>query len=726
MKFALLFTVLSLLLLVNVAYAETGLVAHWKFDESSGITASDSSGNGITGTVSGASWVTGKSGNALSFSVVNDYVLVSDNDKITFSNGNFTVEGWFKLSQNHQAGSSNKWVLLKNGEYGLYLNGGNGNLQFYFSDSYQSSAKNTWDANTWYHVAGVHSTDGSWKIYVNGVADASGSKSYFTTASSCSFDIGNFLGCSYAHDNFVGAIDEVKLYSKPLTSTEILTEYQSLANVTQPADTTPPTVSITHSPSSPTTNDNITITATASDNIGISSVSIHVDNSNVKTCNSSPCSYNALYSAGSHTYYANATDTSGNVGRDPTSGTKSFTVTSVIDTTPPIISIISPINGSLVVTNLMNLNIETNENAICGYKYDAVSFNKSIVGTSVVFANGTFPNMLTTGSKSHSQQINLENNFTYTVTFNCTDSSGNSKKAILTFQVSFTQTTVATCPVCPSSSSWSACVDNFSTRTNYYCNVSTNYQCQSYTETAGCVIANITPVNACAGGWINVYSVKSNEILYSNPNNVTLTDLKIFGSDGKTFSGVPTLSAGGIASTSWTRGLNYSVIVRGICQSTATVEGKCELGQTCWEKSTNISCTVDSECSTLVCPQVIGSDTPRCISNVCQCGAKLVDKTVLLEILIQLETLKTSFVSLNNSATSLLKYYTSVNDTLNAEKWKNVTALFGDGVNSITDIQNYIDTVKDAPTQVDIQNVKNKIGNVLAIVDKIIRVILSG
>ena len=91
-----------------------------------------------------------------------------------------------------------------------------------------------------------------------------------------------------------------------------------------------------------------------------------------------------------------------------------------------------------------------------------------------------------------------------------------------------------------------------------------------------------------------------------------------------------------------------------------------------------------------------------------------------------METLKTSFVSLNNSATSLLNYYISVNDTFSVEKWTNVTILFGDGVNSITDIQNYVNTVKDAPTQLDIQNIKTKIGNVLVIVDKIIRVILSG
>ena len=41
-------------------------VAHWKFDETSGTSASDSSGNGRTGTlVNGPIWTAGKVGNAL-------------------------------------------------------------------------------------------------------------------------------------------------------------------------------------------------------------------------------------------------------------------------------------------------------------------------------------------------------------------------------------------------------------------------------------------------------------------------------------------------------------------------------------------------------------------------------------------------------------------------------------------------------------------------------------
>lgn len=53
------------------------LVGHWKLDESSGTTASDSSGNDNAGALAhGSVWTAGKIGNAISFDGVNDYVDV--------------------------------------------------------------------------------------------------------------------------------------------------------------------------------------------------------------------------------------------------------------------------------------------------------------------------------------------------------------------------------------------------------------------------------------------------------------------------------------------------------------------------------------------------------------------------------------------------------------------------------------------------------------------------
>ncbi|GAF82240.1 unnamed protein product, partial [marine sediment metagenome] len=50
------------------------LVAYWEFDEGSGNTVHDSSGHDYDGTIYGATWTTGHSGDALDYDGVNDYV----------------------------------------------------------------------------------------------------------------------------------------------------------------------------------------------------------------------------------------------------------------------------------------------------------------------------------------------------------------------------------------------------------------------------------------------------------------------------------------------------------------------------------------------------------------------------------------------------------------------------------------------------------------------------
>jgi len=50
-------------LLLNASAQSAGPVAHWKFDEGSGTTAADSSGNGNTGTLlNSPTWTTGRVG----------------------------------------------------------------------------------------------------------------------------------------------------------------------------------------------------------------------------------------------------------------------------------------------------------------------------------------------------------------------------------------------------------------------------------------------------------------------------------------------------------------------------------------------------------------------------------------------------------------------------------------------------------------------------------------
>src|SRR4029078_1962989 len=74
-----------------------GLVAAYSFDAGTGTTLADNSGLANTGTISGASWATGKNGGALAFDGVNDWVTVPDTASLDLSTG-MTIEAWVRPS----------------------------------------------------------------------------------------------------------------------------------------------------------------------------------------------------------------------------------------------------------------------------------------------------------------------------------------------------------------------------------------------------------------------------------------------------------------------------------------------------------------------------------------------------------------------------------------------------------------------------------------------------
>ncbi|HYS55922.1 MAG TPA: Ig-like domain-containing protein [Thermoanaerobaculia bacterium] len=113
-------------------------------------------------------------------------------------------------------------------------------------------------------------------------------------------------------------------------------------------DTTPPTTSITAPASGAIVSGTTTVTASASDNVGVTRVEFYLDNVLQSTSTASPYqwSWNTTTSAnGSHNLNSKAYDAAGNIG---TSTTVTVTVSNVADTTPPTTSITAPANGATV------------------------------------------------------------------------------------------------------------------------------------------------------------------------------------------------------------------------------------------------------------------------------------------------------------------------------------------------------------------------------------------
>lgn len=86
-------------------YAEEGgLLSHWAFDEGTGSVVHDSSGNKMDGNVTGAAWVEGKTGKALSFKGTPEdgqFVEILFGKILKLADTSFTVTMWMKTSDGH-------------------------------------------------------------------------------------------------------------------------------------------------------------------------------------------------------------------------------------------------------------------------------------------------------------------------------------------------------------------------------------------------------------------------------------------------------------------------------------------------------------------------------------------------------------------------------------------------------------------------------------------------
>jgi hypothetical protein len=202
--------------------APTGLVAAYNFNEGTGTTLTDRTGNGRTGTISGAAWSpSGKFGGALSFDGVNDWVTVSDANSLDLTTG-MTLEAW--VFPTASGGGSWRNVIIKqrpNGEvYNLYSNADTNVPVVYAARSGSlTDARGTaaLPLNTWKHLATTY--DGATlRLYVDGVQVGSRPMTGAMVTSTGVLRIG---GNSVWGEFFQGRIDEIRIYNRALTAEQI-------------------------------------------------------------------------------------------------------------------------------------------------------------------------------------------------------------------------------------------------------------------------------------------------------------------------------------------------------------------------------------------------------------------------------------------------------------------------------------------------------------------------
>ena len=208
-----------------------GLVAAYGFAAGNGTTTADASGNNLTGTLTGGTtWTTaGKYGNALAFDGTTSYVDLGNPPALQLT-GSMTWSAWIFATANPpddgqiiaKSGANDGWQFKTSPDtgphtFGVAVSAGT-------TSHTQRYSTATRALNTWYHVAGVYNaTAQTLNIYVNGVLDngvLSGTVPAAQFNSAQNVNIGRRAGGFY----FQGIIDEVRIYNRALTQTEIQTD----------------------------------------------------------------------------------------------------------------------------------------------------------------------------------------------------------------------------------------------------------------------------------------------------------------------------------------------------------------------------------------------------------------------------------------------------------------------------------------------------------------------
>jgi Big-like domain-containing protein len=179
------------------------------------------------------------------------------------------------------------------------------------------------------------------------------------------------------------------------------------------ADTVPPTVSLTAPAAGATLSGTVSVTATASDNVGVVGVEFKVNGNTVSDDTTAPYSYSwdtTLATNATHTLTAVARDAAGN---QTTSAARTVTVSNGAggDTTPPTISLTAPAAGATLSGSVAITATATDNVGVAGVQFKVDGNNVGAEDTAAPY--------------SFSWDTTLATNSTHTLTAVARDAAGN-------------------------------------------------------------------------------------------------------------------------------------------------------------------------------------------------------------------------------------------------------------------------------------------------------------
>lgn len=224
-----------------VCVVPSGLLGWWKFEEGTGATASDSSGNNnALNLTNSPAWVIGKQGYGLQFNGINNY-LQSNSNSFNLVN-NFTISFWLKRANNKTAlggaeGLIVHWYLSAASFTHYYVSldtiGTSAGVSFSVSngtdlDKLQTNNSQIISDTNWHHVAiawDSANTFNSMRIYQDGVLIQNKSNKFTNIWSQSGRLLG--IGAEAQSPRFFynGSLDDLMIFGKALSSQEIFDIY---------------------------------------------------------------------------------------------------------------------------------------------------------------------------------------------------------------------------------------------------------------------------------------------------------------------------------------------------------------------------------------------------------------------------------------------------------------------------------------------------------------------
>jgi hypothetical protein len=345
-----------------------GLVSYYKLDETSGTTVYDSHGSN-DGTNNGATInVAGKIDKAYSFDGTNDYV--NSGNSTDLNPNELTVSCWVKVNSFKDGyfvskdGRTDK--ILNNWRIGTWASGNAFLFERYTNaDNFMTNVTG-YSTGVWYHLVGV-SVNNQNLLYVNGVLKGVVSTSGGYSTATPDMYIGARMGGGYAN----AIIDEVRIWNRALSSTEVSELYNSGSDITY-EDVSITLLSPENYYNSSSSTIDFSANLTDEEGLGIQNVSL-VINDTIYDTNTSGLTgiynFSETLSDGFYEWYIEAYD---DTDEYYTSETRYFT----IDTIPPEIEILSPVTSYdyLQSNQTIDLNVTVTDASdhldSCWYEYN--------------------------------------------------------------------------------------------------------------------------------------------------------------------------------------------------------------------------------------------------------------------------------------------------------------------------------------------------------------------